>query len=366
MFRKEVARNVLREVEQHATFSDMDALISMVEAGEELDGRHATAAVEFLLDPQAEDEKKALFLKSLAKKQETPAEIAAFVEAFLEHSVSVELSPEELEGPMIDVCGTGGDGLNLFNVSTTSMFVIAAGGGVVLKHGNRGVTSKSGGADVLEALDINIEEDPKQFRETVMRSGVGFLYARNYHPAFKAVAGVRAQLAKEGVKTIFNLVGPLLNPARPQCQLVGVTEARMAPAFAEILQRLERESVWAVCGATADGKGVDEVSLMGPTRICKSGSLQDPADEEVRPEDFGLERAQVEDLVGGTAKENAQILLNILGGEDKGPKTDMVLMNAGAGLACAGLADDLGHGIEVARGLIASGEAMDRLESMRG
>lgn len=344
----------------------MDALISMVEAGQELNARHAEAAVEFLLDGQAGDEKKGQFLRALAKKGETPAEIAAFVEAFLKRSITVELPPEELEGPMIDVCGTGGDGLNLFNVSTTSMFVIAAGGGVVVKHGNRGVTSKSGGADVLEALDINIEESPEEFRKTVRRSGVGFLYARNYHPAFKAVAGVRAALAQEGVKTIFNLVGPLLNPARPQCQLVGVTESRMAPAFAEILQRLERESVWAVYGTTADGRGVDEVSLMGPTRICKSGSLQDHEDVEVRPEDFGLTVAKVEDLVGGTAKDNAQILLDILSGEETGPKRDIVLLNAGAGLACAGLADDLGDGVEIARGLISSGEAMERLEAMKG
>lgn len=343
----------------------MDGLISMVREGAELDPRHAEAAVEFLLDERADEDKKADFLKLLAAKGETPAEIAAFVEAFLERSLPVELPPEELDGPTIDVCGTGGDGLNLFNVSTTSMFVIAAGGGVVVKHGNRGVTSKSGGADVLEALGVDIEQDAKTFRATVRRAGVGFLYARKYHPAFKAVAPVRARLGKEGVKTIFNLVGPLLNPCLPQCQLVGVTERGMAPAFAEILQRLERESVWAVHGLTADGRGVDEVSLMGPTRICKSGILQDHADEEVNPADFGLELAKVEDLVGGDAKANAQILMNILGGEEKGPMRDMVLMNAGAGLACAGLADDLGDGIEIARGLIASGDAMDRLEAMR-
>ena len=140
----------------------------------------------------------------------------------------------------------------------------------------------------------------------------------------------------------------------------------MAMTFSEILQRLERESVWAVSGQTADGRGVDEVSLMGSTRICKGGSWQEHVDEEVNPSDFGLEIAKVEDLVGGDAKENAQILINILGDEDKGPKRDMVLLNAGAGLACAGLADDLGHGIEIARGVIASGEAMERLEAMRG
>lgn len=344
----------------------MDALITIVEGGEDLDARHIDAAVAFLLDESADEDKKARFLKALATKGETPAEIAAFVEAFLEHSVTVDLPAEGLDGPTIDVCGTGGDGLNLFNVSTTSMFLIAAGGAVVVKHGNRGVTSRSGGADVLEALGIDIEQSPVDFKATIRRAGVGFLYARNYHPAFKSVAGVRAKLGQEGVKTIFNLIGPLLNPSRPQCQLVGVTQRDQAPAFAEILQRLERESVWTVHGTTADGRGVDEISTMGPTRICKSGSLQDQNDEEVHPQDFGLATAHLADLVGGDARQNAQILLNILGGEERGPKLDIVLMNAGAGLACAGLADNMGHGIEIARGLIASGDAMDRLEAMRG
>ena len=343
----------------------MDTLISIVKEGVELDSRHVEAAVEFLLDEGSEDEKKADFLKALARKGETSAEIAAFVEAFLSHSLAVTLGSEDLGGPTIDVCGTGGDGLNLFNVSTTSMFVIAAGGGVVVKHGNRGVTSKSGGADVLEALGIDIEQDAEAFQKTVRRAGVGFLYARMYHPAFKAVAPVRARLAKEGVKTIFNLVGPLLNPCRPQCQLVGVAQREMAPTFAEILQRLERESVWAVHGQTADGRGVDEVSLMGPTRICKSGILQGHVDEEVNPADFGLKLAKVEDLAGGEAKENSQILLDILGGEEKGPRRDMVLLNAGAGLACAGLADDLGDGVEKARDILSSGQAMERLKAMR-
>jgi anthranilate phosphoribosyltransferase len=344
----------------------MDALLTMVENGEDLDARHAEAAVEFLLDEGANDDKKARFLKAFAAKGETPAEIAAFVESFLEHSLRVDLPLDELEGPTIDVCGTGGDGLNLFNISTTCMFVIAAGGGMVVKHGNRGGTSASGGADVLEALDIDIEQGPEDFVATLKRSGVGFLYARKYHPAFKAVAGVRQKLGKEGVKTIFNLIGPLLNPARPQCQLVGVTEKHLAPTFAEILQRLERESVWAIHGLTGDGRGVDELSTMGPTRIYKSGSLQEHCDEEVTPADFGLVKAEIADLVGGDAKANAKITLRILGGEEKGPKRDIVLLNAGAGLACAGLADDLGDGIEIARGLIASGEAMERLEAMRG
>jgi anthranilate phosphoribosyltransferase len=167
------------------------------------------------------------------------------------------------------------------------------------------------------------------------------------------------------VKTIFNLIGPLLNPARPQCQLVGVFSRELCPAFAEILQRLGRESAWVVHGTTGDGRCVDEVSLMGSTRICKSGLFQDLDDEEVRPRDFGLKHAEVAELQGGDAIANAAILEAILNGREIGPKRDMVLMNAGAALACAGLADDMGDGIEIAREMIISGAAMERLRLLQ-
>ena len=343
----------------------MDALIKQVEAGQELDERHISAAVEFLLDEAVDAEKKALFLELLAKKGETAAEIAYFVEALLERAVDPGIDSSAFDGPTIDVCGTGGDKLDLFNVSTTSMFVIAAGGATVLKHGNRGITSKSGGADVLEALDIRIDLPPEELRACVEQTGLGFLFAPNYHPAFKAIVPVRKLLAERGIRTIFNLTGPLLNPARPQCQLVGVMQREFAPIFAEILQRLGRESAWAVHGTTGDGRSVDEVSLMGSTRICKSGTFSDYVDEEVRPRDFALTHAEVSDLQGGDAQENATILLSILEGADTGPKRDMVLMNAGAGLACAGLADSMDAGINLARTLIDSGKALEKLEAMR-
>ena len=343
----------------------MDALIKHVESGSELDERHVNAAVEFLLDENSDVAKKAQFLAALSNKGETAAEIANFVEAMLELAVDPGLAEDDCEGPTIDVCGTGGDKLQLFNVSTTSMFVIAAGGATVLKHGNRGITSKSGGADVLEALDVRIDMPPEGFRECVKRTGLGFLFAPVYHPAFKAVVPVRKLLAEQGQRSIFNLLGPLLNPARPQCQLVGVMERELAPVFAEILQRLGRESAWAVYGTTGDGRAVDEVSLMGSTRICKAGGFSDFVDEEVRPRDFDLKHAEVDDLVGGDAHDNATILLSILEGTDQGPKRDMVLMNAGAGLACAGLVDSMSQGIEKARTLIDSGKALEKLEALR-
>ena len=343
----------------------MDALIHHLEQRQELTPREVAVAAELLLNPATPDDKKARLLEALAQKGETPAEIAGFVEAFLGHAVEPHVGLLDLEGPTLDVCGTGGDQLDLFNVSTTAMFIAAAAGAVVVKHGNRGLTSHSGGADVLEALGIRIDLPVDGFRRCLEKAGVGFMFAPLYHPAFKAVAAVRKTLAAKGVRTIFNLIGPLLNPAHPQCQMIGVFTRDLCPAFAEILQQLGRESAWVVYGTTGDGRSVDEVSLMGSTRICKSGLYQDIADEEVRPRDFGMKHCEVEDLRGGDAKTNAVILEAILSGRDSGPKRDMVLMNAGAALACAGLADDMGDGIEISREMITSGAAMERLRLLR-
>jgi len=343
----------------------MDALIQHLKNGQELSSREIDVAAALLLDPKADNTKKADLLRALSAKGETPSEIAGFVEAFLAHAVDPGIDALDLEGPTLDVCGTGGDKLDLFNVSTTAMFIAAAAGAVVVKHGNRGITSKCGGADVLEALGIRIDLPPIEFRRCIQKAGIGFLFAPNYHPAFKAVIEVRKALATEGVRTIFNLIGPLLNPARPECQLVGVFNRELAHSFAEILQRLGRDSAWVVHGTTGDGRSVDEVSLMGSTRICKAGAYQDIEDEEVRPRDFGLSHAEVADLQGGDCETNAAILVAILKGEETGPKRDMVLMNAGAAIACCGLADDMGEGIDVARELINDGSAYEKLRLLQ-
>ncbi len=343
----------------------MDALIKYLNEGKELSEREVYAAVGMLLDETISDGKKADFLRGLTLKGETSAEITFFVQACLERAVDPELDKVELMGPSIDVCGTGGDKLDLFNVSTTSMFVIAAGGAVVVKHGNRGITSKSGGADVLEALGIDLEVSTACFRECLRVAGVGFMYAPAYHPAFKAVAPVRKMLADEGVRTIFNLIGPLLNPAKPDCQLVGICSEEHAQLYAEILQRLERDSAWVVLGRTAGGAVVDELSLMGESHIYKSGAYQDMVDESILPTDVGLDQCEVSDLVGGDAVVNARILEAILSGEERGAKREMVLLNAGGGLACAGLVDDLAAGVQKAAELIDSGAALDRLRKLQ-
>lgn len=343
----------------------MDALIQHLKQGQELTSREIDVATALLLDPQAANNKKADLLRALSNKGETPAEIAGFVEAFLAHAVDPGIDALELEGPTLDVCGTGGDKLDLFNVSTTAMFIAAAAGAVVVKHGNRGITSKCGGADVLEELGIRIDLPPAEFRKCIQKTGVGFLFAPLYHPTFKAVVEVRKMLAAEGVRTIFNLIGPLLNPARPECQLVGVFNRELAHSFAEILQRLGRDSAWVVHGTTGDGRSVDEVSIMGSTRICKAGAYQDIEDEEVRPRDFELKHAEVEELQGGDAKTNAALLISILKGKETGPKRDMVLMNAGAAIACCGLADNMAQGIDLARAKITDGSAYERLRLLQ-
>ncbi|MFC4994037.1 anthranilate phosphoribosyltransferase [Rubritalea tangerina] len=343
----------------------MDTHIQTVESGQELSMDQIAQAADYLLDEQADVAKKISFLKGLASKGETPAEIAGFVECFLERAVDPGTAEMRFSGPTIDVCGTGGDKLNLFNVSTTSMFVIAAGGATVVKHGNRGITSKSGGADVLEALGVRLDISPETFRKCLDVAGVGFLFAQMYHPAFKAVAPVRAELAKEGIRTIFNLIGPLLNPVRPECQLIGVCDHALGPVFSEILNKLGRKSSWIVSGQTADGRPVDEMSLMGETAIYQSVEGGSMHELQVSPDQLGLDVCDEEALRGGDAEENAKILVAILSGEELGPKRDMVLLNAGAGLACAGIAEDIAAGVSQARELIDSGRALERLQLLQ-
>jgi anthranilate phosphoribosyltransferase len=343
----------------------MNALMDQLKAKVDLQPRDIEVAAEFLLDAEASSEKKAELLEALSVKGETATEIAGFVEVFLRHAVDPNLGELAFAGPTLDLCGTGGDQLHLFNVSTTAMFIAAAAGAVVVKHGNRGITSKSGGADVLEAMGVRLDLSPEAFRRCIEHAGVGFLFAPSYHPAFKSVVEARKMLGARKVRTIFNLIGPLLNPARPQCQLVGVYERDLCPVFAEILQRMGRKSVWAVHGTTADGGAVDEMSLMGETRICRAGVVSVSWEKSVSPEEFGLRRVDVRELQGGDAQENARILESLLRGQERGPKRDMVLLNAAAAIACAGLAADIPQGWLMAQEAIDSGAAWEKVRLLQ-
>jgi anthranilate phosphoribosyltransferase len=337
-------------------------LTETLTSGQPLDETGVQAMAALLLDPAADVTAKADLLRALNAKGETADEIAGFVRAFLAHAIRPPLDLATIDRPAIDVCGTGGDKLNLFNVSTTSMFILAACGLAVVKHGNRGITSKSGGADVLEALGIRIDLPPAAYAECVKRHGTAFMLAPQYHPAFAAVAPVRKLLAAAGTRTIFNIIGPLLNPLSPPWQLAGVFDPALPPTYAGILRSLGRTRAWAVHGSTADGRGMDEISTLGPTRIviAEPGGLSDIT---LAPPD---PPARLEDLQGGDAPHNAAILTAILDGTDQGPKRQLVLTNAAAALQVTDFAGSWEEGRAIAAEAIDSGKALAVLRGLQG
>jgi len=340
--------------------------ISHVQNGNELVPEQLENALAALVNESVSETEKADFLKALRDKGETAAEVAGFVHALLSRAIDPQIDPAWLSGPMLDVCGTGGDRMDLFNVSTTAMFVLAAGGAVVVKHGNRGITSKCGGADVLEALGVKIDLQPVALRRCVEEIGVGFMFAPTYHPAFKTIAPVRKTLAAQGVTTVFNILGPLLNPARPRHQLVGVFSKNILPKYAEVFLLLGREHAWAVHGANENGSdsGLDEISTLGATEIYKVKNARVTA-SRITPEEFGIARADVASLRGGGCEENARILRGILSGEIRGAKRDLVLLNAAAGFVVSDLARDILQGLALAAEQIDSGRALTKLRELR-
>ena len=342
--------------------SPLAALTTLLSEGRELTAAQIEAAVETLAGDREGDAAKAAFLRALRVKGETVREIAGFARAFLARAVDPQIDPAALSGPLLDVCGTGGDRLNLFNVSTTASFVVAAAGVVVVKHGNRAITSRSGGADVLRVLGVRLDLPPAELRRCVQEVGMGFLFAPYYHPAFQAIAPVRCLLAAEGSSSVFNLLGPLLNPARPAHQLVGVHSPALTRVFAGVLRELGRQSAWAVHGAG----GMDEFSTLGPSHVT---GFDSPAaailDRVFMPADAGLSPlADLAPLQGGDPAENAATLAGILAGEIAGARLDLVLLNAAAALVVAGAARDLGAGVDLARTQIRDGTAQKKLHAL--
>lgn len=342
----------------------MQTLIKSLQEGRSLQEREVWEAAAFLVDAEESAETKAALLRALARKGETPEEIAAFVRHFLTLAVDPGLDHARLPGPSLDVVGTGGDRLHLFNVSTTAMFILAAGGVCVTKHGNRGVTSKAGGADVLEALGIRIDLPVERVARGIETLGLGFFFAPLYHPAFKAVAEARKLLAAEGQRSIFNLLGPLLNPARPDFQLLGVFDPSLTRTFGEILRTLGRRAAWVVHGTVKKGGGMDELSTLGPNQVCKvNGEGLESA--IIDPDELGFPAAKLEDLVGGDAAENAALIEAILSGRDRGPRRDIAVLNAAAGFVITGLAADLPEGRALAEKAIDRGAAHAKMVALR-
>jgi anthranilate phosphoribosyltransferase len=342
----------------------MTSLIEKVRAGAELTSGDVQQAIVLLLSDSVPAQMKAEFLTLLHRKGESASEITSFVRALLERAVPLEIEEDDVAGPIIDVCGTGGDGINLFNVSTAVMFVLAGGGLTVIKHGNRRVTSRSGSADVLEALGVPLDLEPENLRECVKCLGLGFVYARLYHPAFRALAEMRNQLAGKNQRTIFNLLGPLLNPARPKRQLIGVFSPRLTRTFAEVTRQLGRERAWIVNGMASDTLRMDDVSTIGPTSIAElhRGKITSAV---LDTRWLGIPQASLDDLLGGDAGLNAQIVTQILSGTEIGPKRDLVIANAAAGFVVAGYAREMSVGIAMAREQIECGRALEKLRALQ-
>ena len=342
----------------------MRELVTHLSKGKHLTPKQIIEAAAFLVDPKPTAETKATFLKALSTKGETPDEIAGFVTEFLKLAVEPGIDPAKLKGPMLDVVGTGGDKLNLFNISTTAVFILAGGGVCMVKHGNRGITSKSGGADVLEALGVKIDLPPEHLSRCVHEVGVGFVFAPLYHPSFAAVKDARALLAKEGLRSIFNVLGPLLNPARPDYQLVGVFDRTLTDGFGEILLKLGRKAAWVVHGNAGHGKGMDELSTLGKNEVVqvKDGAITRLT---LDPAELGYDRPHLEELAGGDATVNADILEGILAGRIKGPKRDIAVFNAAAGFVITGKAPDIGEGRRLAEDVLDRGAAHARLRALQ-
>lgn len=311
-----------------------------------------------LLDEGVPVEARAEMLGLLHRRGETPGEIAGFVTVLLDHAKPVPFSGEAC----LDVCGTGGDRAGLFNVSTAVMLVAAACGVRIVKHGNRGITSKSGGADVLEALGVRIDLSPDRAAAALDSAGCCFLFAPHYHPAFQAIAPVRKFLAAKGETSIFNMLGPLLNPARPSFQLAGVFEERLLPVYSQVFALLGRRKAWAVHGTGP--VSLDEISPMGSTKVS---ALEDGAVREftIDPAELGIGTVHPEDLAGGSAAFNAGIISDVVAGNLRNGARSIVQMNAGAALVVAEAARDLATGWRLAGEAIDSGAARDVLDRLR-
>ena len=350
----------------------LEQLTARVHAAPELSLSEIELAVAELTTADLHEDSAVDFLRALAQRGETPGEIVGFARLLRERAREFPVDVARLPGPLLDVCGTGGDGVNTFNISTTTSFVLAAGGVAVAKHGGRANSSRSGGVDVLAALGIRVAGVPAvEARQCLEQHGLCFLFAPDYHPAFAAGVRARRRLAQEGISTIFNLLGPILNPAREKRQLLGVFTPRLLPKMAEVFRLLERERAWAIHGtlgneaSTESTRGMDELSVLGESHVSRweHGAI---SHGKISPADAGLPRhGCIDDLRGGDPVENARITSGILAGEIKDARLDVVLLNAAAGFVIAGLDKDLSTGAERARAQVRNGRALAKLRTLQ-
>jgi anthranilate phosphoribosyltransferase len=317
-------------------------------SGQSLVMDEAATVMEEIMSGEVTPAQFGAFVTALHLKGETVEEIAG-----LARVMRSKASPVNVSGLMVDTCGTGGDAFGTFNISTTAAFIAAGAGLKVAKHGNRAMTSQCGSADVLEALGVKIDLGPEGVQQCLEKAGIGFMFAPVFHPAMKHAAGPRREI---GIRTVFNILGPLTNPAGAQAQVIGVSDANFAPKMAQVLQKLGCQHALVTHGE----EGLDEISICGETKIweVKGESL---ASYTVTPEEFSFKRADIYDIKGGTAEENAKILRNILSGAT-GPARDVVLLNAAAALVAGDLRPDIAAGVGLAREVLDSGAALQKLD----
>ena len=339
--------------------------ISKVVRGDDLTEIEMEKAMDEIMSGTATPAQIGSFITALRLKGESVDEIAGAAKAMRakatkicgnNHIVNIDRDEINIEDEIIlDIVGTGGDGTRTFNVSTTTAFVAAGGGIKVAKHGNRAVSSICGSADVIENLGVDLDLTSTDVERCINEVGIGFLYAPIFHGAMKYAAGPRREI---GIRSIFNLLGPVTNPAGASVQVLGVYEPSLTDKMAHVLKRLGTKEAFVVCGEGT----FDEISICGPTRVSR---LKDDSIHtfQMTPEVYGFKRAALEEIVGGDAKENARIIRNILDGE-KGPKREMVLLNASAAFMTTGLCDNFRDGIEIAMDSIDSGKACKKLDKM--
>lgn len=330
----------------------MKQAIEQVVLGKDLSREEAERAMGILLSGEATQAQIGSFLTALRMKGETVEELTGFAAVLRDKADTISPNVEKY----IDFVGTGGDCTYSFNISTTSSFVVAAAGLPVAKHGNRSISSKSGAVDVLEALGVNIQAEPEKVQKCVEEVGIGFMFAQLFNKSMKYVGQARKDL---GIRTVFNILGPLANPSRAKYMLVGVYDPMLTENIAKVMASLGVERALVVSGLD----NMDEITLTDATVVSeiKDGQV---STYEITPEQFGLSRASLEDFRGGDGAENAEITKRILKGEEKGPKRDIVLLNAGAALYIGGMVSDISEGIKLAAETIDSGKAYAKVEEL--
>lgn len=325
------------------------ALVALVDLGRDLTEAEAAACMDEIMGERASAAQFGAFVTALRLKGETVDEITGMARVMRAHALRVEVPTR----PLLDTCGTGGDGLRTFNASTAAAFVVAAAGGKVAKHGNRAASSQSGSADVLEALGATIALSPEQVASCIEQTGVGFMFAQSFHPAMKFAGPLRREL---GIRTVFNILGPLTNPAQANCQVLGVPSVELAEKMAHVLARLGLRHALVVSGA----EGLDEISVSGPTTAYEVRGTE-VTTREITPDELGLKTHALSEVVGGTAQENADTMRKVFSGTASEAVRDFVAANAGAGLYVLGLAATLRQGVEQAKAAMESGDAAARL-----